>query len=310
MTELLEKYKVTESITPDGLPYITVTGVYPIDAKATFECGQCFRFDPADASYPELFGTERAYAGVAYGRYIRVMTPDADTLIIENATANDFYSIWLRYFGLDLDYAAIISGIEERWGTDSRLAHAAHTGAGIRILAQEPWEALISFIISQNNNIPRIKSIIKRLCREYGHSVYTANTEEFSFPEPRRLYEADVDGLFALRMGFRAKYVFDAAEKVTFDSRFLDRVADCETYTDAEAMLSSVKGVGPKVAACTLLFGFGRLEAFPIDVWIRRTAGKYFECGIPTSDDFGPLAPYAGILQQYIFHYERNCSSD
>lgn len=309
MIQLTEKYKVTESVTPDGMPFVRITGVYPIDAKATFECGQCFRFDPVTASHPELFGTEVAYAGVAYGRYIRVMTPDADTLIIENATEDDFHSVWLRYFGLDLDYAAIIDGIEKRWGADSRLARAAHAGEGIRILAQEPWEALISFIISQNNNIPRIKSIISRLCREYGHAVYTAETEKFSFPVPRRLYEADVDGLFALKMGFRAKYVFDAAEKVTFDHRFLDRVAAAETYEDAEALLSTVKGVGPKVAACTLLFGFGRLEAFPVDVWIKRTAGKYFERGIPTESDFGPLSPYAGIIQQYIFHYERNCAA-
>lgn len=310
MTENLTKYTVTEKILPDGTPYITVTGVYPIDASATFECGQCFRFDRTDARFPELYGTRTAYAGVAYGRYIRVMTPDPDTLIIENATEADFHSVWLRYFCLDIDYASIIDAIDKKWGTDSRLSRAAHAGEGIRILAQDPWEALISFIISQNNNIPRIKSIINRLCREYGDPVNGTDSVEYSFPSPRRLFEAGTEGLFALKMGFRAKYVFDASERVMFDSRFLPSVADAETYTDAEATLTSVKGVGAKVAACTLLFGFRRLDSFPVDVWIRRTSGKYFECGIPQSEDFGTLAPYAGIIQQYIFHYERNCDGD
>ncbi len=310
MTSANEKYQITESRLENGTPYIKVTGVYPIDAKATFECGQCFRFDPIHTEYSEIYGTDTAYAGVAYGRYICVMTPNEDTLIIENATEDDFNSIWLRFFCLDLDYASIIDAICEKWGHDSRLALAAKAGCGIRILRQEPWEALISFIISQNNNIPRIKSIIRRMCAEYGKCVYSAETEEFSFPSPRRLYEADVDGLFALRMGFRAKYVFDAAEKVTFDPYFLDKAAEAETYGEAETLLSAVKGVGPKVAACTLLFGLGRLEAFPVDVWIKRTAGKYFGGKLPDSEDFGTLLPYAGIIQQYIFHYERNCLSD
>lgn len=310
MTSSITKYTVTEGTLADGTVYVKVTGVYPIDAEATFECGQCFRFERTSPRFPELYGTDVAYAGVAHGKYISVMTPDSDTLIIENATSAELDSIWAKYFGLDLDYAAIIDAIERKWGTDSRLALAAHAGSGIRILAQDPWEALVSFIISQNNNIPRIKSIIKRLCSEYGDPVYASGSVEHSFPSPRRLYEADIDGLFALKMGFRAKYVFDAAKTVLFDPSFLESVANAVTYEEAERLLTSIKGVGAKVCACTLLFGFRRLNAFPVDVWIRRTIGKYFECGVPSADDFGALAPYAGIIQQYIFHYERNCTQD
>lgn len=305
MTVSKVKYAVTEHTHADGTPYVKVTGAFPIDAEATFECGQCFRFEKVRARFPEAYGTNLAYEGVAYGKFIRVLTPDIDTLIIENATEADFYSIWLKYFGLDLDYASIISAIEKKWGNESRLALAAHTGAGIRILAQEPWEALISFIISQNNNIPRIKSIIKRLCRKYGEPV--SGADEYAFPSPQKLHDAGVDGLFALKMGFRAKYVFDAAETVISNPHFLEKVKSAQSYEEAEAELTSIKGVGAKVAACTLLFGFGRLNAFPVDVWIKRTIGKYFENGIPTVSDFGALSPYAGIIQQYIFHYERNC---
>ncbi len=303
-----EKYQITEARLPCGAPYVTVTGVYPIDAHATFECGQCFRFD-RNAPLSAQLGTD-VYEGVAYGRHIRVMTPDLDTLIIEGSTAEDFRSVWLRFFGLDSDYAAIIDAIESRWGTDSRLALAANAGRGIRILRQEPWEALVSFIISQNNNIPRIKSIIRRLCREYGEPLASGDAVEYAFPSPQSLYDAGIDGLFALKTGFRAKYIFDAAEKVLENPDFLADIAQADTFADAEALLSTVKGVGPKVASCTLLFGFGRLEAFPVDVWIRRTAGKYFGGSLPTDADFGALLPYAGIIQQYIFHYERNCSAN
>ncbi len=310
MTAITDKYKVTETLLPDGTQYVKVTGVYPIDASATFECGQCFRFDKVDASHPDIYGTDIAYAGVTFGKFIRVMTPDLDTLIIEGATSDEFYSIWLHYFCLDLDYSAIIDAIDARWGTDSRLAVAARAGRGIRILRQDRWETLISFIISQNNNIPRIKTIIRRLSAEYGTCIYSAETEEYSFPTPRRLYEAGIDGLFALKTGFRAKYIFDAAERVTFEPSFLDEVAAMPSFDEAAELLYTVKGVGPKVASCVLLFGFGRLEAFPVDVWIRRTAGKYFGGSLPTEDDFGPLSPYAGIIQQYIFHYERNLDAD
>lgn len=311
MTEMVivnKKITVKEGVSASGKSYVCVTGVYPFDAEMTFECGQCFRFTKAEGESPMLFGCDTVYEGVAYGKFIRVGSPDLDTLVIEGASEADFWEIWYKYLGLDVDYGAIIETVKRQWGEDSRIARAAEAGCGIRIMAQEPWETLISFIISQNNNIPRIRGIIDRLCRTFGSSI-PYEEEKYAFPLPRVLYEADVDGLFALKMGFRAKYVFDAAEKFTFEPDLADRVFAADTYEKADVMLRGIKGVGPKVSACTLLFGFGRMEAFPVDVWIRRTVGKYFPGEDPKEIDFGELAPYAGVIQQYIFNYERNCVS-
>lgn len=302
-----ERIKITEGTAPDGVPFVRASGVYPFDAEKTFLCGQCFRFDPVTPVYPEIFGTETVYGGTALGRYINVASPDLDTVVIEGATADEFSEIWEPYFGFDIDYAGIISEVSRLWGEGSRIAAAAQAGRGIRIMRQEPWETLCSFIISQNNNIPRIKGIIDRLCRAYGDVIRFREAEKYAFPTARVLFEADTDGIAQARMGFRARYVFDAAERVTLDPGFLDSVAEARSYDDADALLRSVKGVGPKVSACTLLFGFGRLEAFPVDVWIRRTVGKYFNGERPDRIDFGTLSDGAGILQQYIFNYERNC---
>ena len=301
-----EKIKVTADKTPDGVPFVRVEGVYPFDAEATFLCGQCFRFDPVKPAYPEIFGTDKVYGGVALGRYINVASPTEDTVVIEGATERDFFEIWSPYFGFDMDYAGIIESVSEKWGADSRISAAAFAGRGIRLLRQDPWETLCSFIISQNNNIPRIKGIIDRLCRSLGEPLYFRGEVKYAFPTPRALMEAGTDGIAGARMGFRAKYVADAAERVTLEPGFIDRIAGAGTYDEADALLRTVKGVGPKVSACTLLFGFCRYEAFPVDVWIRRTVGKYFESPRPDEIDFGELAPVAGILQQYIFNYERN----
>ncbi len=303
--ETKTKLSVTEGVTSENRNYIIVKGVYPLDIPETFDCGQAFRFSEAKNFDRELFGENTVYEGVAKDRYIMVSSPNLDTLIIEGANEAKFYEIWYKYFGLDTDYSAIIDGIREKWGEDSRLYTAADAGRGIRILSQDPWEALVSFIVSQNNNIPRIRGIIERLCENFGEGVPGVRGQ-FTFPEPRILYEADVDGIASVRMGFRAKYVFDAAERVTFDHGFMESVSCALDYETADKLLRTIKGVGPKVSACTLLFGFGRMEAFPVDVWIRRTVGKYFLDEEPTAIDFGELAPVAGVLQQYIFNYERN----
>lgn len=297
--------RITEGETSDGIPYVRVSGVYPFDAEATFLCGQCFRFDPVEDADRDVFGTDKVYGGVAHGRYINVSSPDLDTVVIEGATAEDFDIIWSRYLGFDMDYAGIIEKVKIRWGEESRIAEAAHAGRGIRIMRQDPWETLCSFIISQNNNIPRIKGIIDRLCRRCGTPIPYRGDVKYAFPTAHAL-TADTGWIAEARMGFRAKYVSDAASRVAGDQDFLTCVAEAGTYDEADVLLRTVRGVGPKVSACTLLFGFDRCEAFPVDVWIRRTVGKYFDGSSPDEIDFGELAPYAGILQQYIFNYERN----
>ena len=185
------------------------------------------------------------------------------------------------------------------------LTRAAACAGGIRILRQEPWETLCSFIISQNNNIPRIKGIVERLCRTYGDPIGTPRGVFYSFPGPERLARLSVDEIFALRVGFRAKYISDAARKVASGEVDLGEVAALPTPEAAEA-LRRISGVGPKVAACALLFGFDRGDSFPVDVWVRRVLAKYY----PDGFDPAALGDRAGIAQQYLFYYERYHGGD
>ena len=164
-------------------------------------------------------------------------------------------------------------------------------------MRQDRWEALCSFIISQNNNIPRIKKIIRALSEKYGEDIGGA----YDFPSAASLDAAGEEEIFALRTGFRAKYIAAAAKAVSEDETFLSRVADSETYEAAESLLVSLRGVGPKVAACTLLFGFERYDAFPVDVWIKKVLAKRYSEGF----DYHVFGSSAGIAQQYLFYYER-----
>ena len=282
------------------LNYIKLENITDFDVRKTFDCGQCFRFEEVADSRHEC-----EFAGVAHGRLISVASDGGD-LYIYNSDEADYYSIWRTYLGLDRDYAAIADEILAR-SQNPALAEAVAVGRGIRILRQEPWEAVCSFIISQNNNIPRIKKIISALSEAYGRQIDTEGMEThggdvaaYSFPDPYHVLEAGVEGIFALKTGFRAKYIIDGAEKCTDGSVDLSSLADMPTEKAAEA-LKSIKGIGDKVAACSLLFGFGKLDAFPVDVWIRRVIERYF------GDGFAPeqLGPYAGVAQQFLFYYER-----
>lgn len=269
---------------------VTVGGVGNFSPEKTFDCGQCFRFESA----------KEGITGIAHGRRVNIRRA-GDNLRIDGITPAEYDSIWRNYLALDEDYVAIdkaVSGalLPEKGG--KILSAAAEISAGIRILHQEKWETLCSFIISQNNNIPRIKKIIDAMSREWGERI---GDDDYAFPTAKALADAGEDRIFALRTGFRAKYIADAARTVAENEDFLDSVAKCESYEDADRLLRTIKGVGPKVSACTLLFGFGRNDAFPIDVWIRRVIDKYFPDGLDPSV-FGSAA---GIAQQYLFYYER-----
>ncbi len=284
-----------------NLPYITemengwltVEGVGDFSVFRTFDCGQCFRFDPV-ADPTHAYEVE----GVAYGKYVR-FAEDGDGKLYVYSSEEDFHNIWISYLSLDCDYDAINEKIFSAL-FDKDLLHikrAAEASKGIRILRQEPWEALCSFIVSQNNNIPRIKKIIAAMCERYGEKIEGG----YAFPTPEVLFEAGEDAIFDLRTGFRAKYIYDAAKKVSTGELLLSDVMNAPTYEDAERLLLSVKGVGPKVAACALLFGFGRLCAFPIDVWIKKVIEKRFENGL----DPKVFGEFAGVAQQYLFYFER-----
>lgn len=274
-----------------GVPAVKISGVEDFLVSQTFDCGQCFRFDPVGSTRHEV-----EYAGVAYGRYVRFAQDAPDELYIYGATERDFVSLWRHYLGLDLDYGAIKRDLALRSGS-AALAEAAKYGGGIRILAQEPWEAVCSFIVSQNNNIPRIKKIIAAMCKNLGEDI---DGEHFAFPSPESICRAGESFIFSLRTGFRAKYILDAAEKVRSGELDFDAIRNASPE-EAEELLCTVKGIGKKVANCALLYGFGKYDAFPVDVWVRRILDKYF------TPDFDPasLGPYAGMAQQYLFYYER-----
>lgn len=263
---------------------IIVKNVTSLDLGETLDCGQSFRWkDNGDGSF----------TGVAYEKLVTVSMQNRD-LHIENTTEQDFKNIWRNYFDLDLDYDSIRSSIGE---IHPVLKEASAYAPGIRILQQEPWEALCTFIISQNNNIKRIKGIVDRLCVSFGNRI--GDTDFYTFPKAETLAKLTPDDLAPLRAGFRNKYIIDASQKVATGEVDLEK-CKIVPYDDARAELCKIKGVGNKVADCTLLFGMHRIEAFPIDVWMRRAMEKLFPN--MTGEDFGE---YAGIAQQYIFHYAR-----
>lgn len=272
-------------------PVVEVSGRELPDLDKTFDCGQCFRFERVEGS---LHNCE--WAGVAYGRAVSFAS-EGGRLYVYGSTEEEFHKIWRNYLDLDTDYDAMGKDILSRSDSEA-LGHAVDFGRGIRILRQEPWETVCSFIISQNNNIPRIKKIVASLCQRAGDRI--EGSEEYSFPSAAAVAALGEDGLFELRTGFRAKYIFDAAKKVSSGELDLDLIPSLPTSEGAE-MLCSVKGIGPKVAACALLFGFGKYDAFPVDVWIKKAVGKYF----PGEFDHSRLGPYAGLAQQYLFYYER-----
>ncbi len=276
--------------------WLTVSGVGDLSVFRTFDCGQCFRFDPA-RSPTHAFEVE----GIAFSRHVSFGENGDGDLYIK-ASEEDFNSIWKSYLSLDVDYDAINEKIlKSLSGKDAlHMERACNASRGIRILRQDSWEALCSFIISQNNNIPRIKKIIAALSERFGEAIDGG----YAFPTPEALKEAGEERIFELKTGFRAKYIYDAACKVADGELSFDSIRGASDYAEAQRLLSSVKGVGPKVAACALLFGFGRTDAFPIDVWIRRVIEKRFENGLDPSL-FGDVA---GIAQQYLFYYERYVS--
>ena len=258
-----------------------IGGISTLSLPDTLDCGQAFRWE----------AEEDGWRGVIGKKVVRVSFANG-TLIIRNSNLDEYETLWKDYFDLGRDYSAIISEMEK----DETLKKAADACPGIRVLQQEPWETLCSFIISANNNIKRIKGIIERLCENFGEELEAGC---FSFPSAEKLSELSIEDLAPLRAGFRAKYILDAAKKVAAKEVDLDSIYSI-SYEEGKAQLMKIKGVGEKVADCALLFGFGKIEAFPKDVWIKRAMAALFPEGLPSG-----LLPYAGIVQQYIFHYAR-----
>ncbi len=274
---------------------ITVKNILHFHPKHTFDCGQCFRW------YEENDGS---YTGVVKGKVLNVSFLD-NNLVIDNITEDEFNKIFINYFDLNRDYASVKKLFEK----DGFLKDAMDFGWGIHILNQEIFECLISFIISTQNQIPRIKKIVNGLSEMFGDKIEYKGNLYYSFPTAEQLKRAKAEDFDNLKAGYRGAYILDAVKKILSGEVNLDNVLKM-SYTDAKAELMKIKGVGPKVADCVLLFSAGKSEAFPVDVWVKRTMNKLYmekESNEKQILSFAEkyFGEYAGFAQQYMFYYSR-----
>ena len=252
-----------------------------LDLRQTLDCGQAFRFKTDENGM---------WTGVVKQKVLKLYKKD-EYIVIENLSEDEFFNDFYEYFTFFIDYEKI----KEILSADDILKQAISMSPGIRLLNQEKFETICSFIFSQNNNIPRIKGIIERFCEQFGEKLQDGF---YAFPTAEKIAQLTVDDLSPIRAGFRAKYIIDAAKKCA-DNLVLEDLYSLD-IDSARTALMTVKGVGPKVADCTLLFGFGFHSAFPMDVWMKRAMATLFDNKLP--DGFEDCA---GIIQQYIFQYAR-----
>lgn len=265
---------------------IIIKDVQCLDIELCLFCGQAFRWVKKD---------DGSFHGVVKGKSVDIIQ-SGNEIIFKNTSEEDFENIWKDYFDLDTDYKKIT----EKISADKYINSAVNEYYGIRILKQDSWEALCSFIISQNNNIPRISGIISRLCENYGEK----SGEDYTFPSYEKLKDITEEDLAPLRAGFRNKYIVDAVRKLNSGEISLQKIRTMP-IEDARQELMKIKGVGAKVAECTLLYGFNRVEAFPVDVWVKRIMSEMYENGLPEC-----TKGYEGIAQQYLFHWRRSLKSE
>ncbi len=267
------------------------------DIEDILECGQCFHFWKLK---------EREYELVAFGRYLHIRQDDSK-IIMYDTKLEEYEEIWNKYFDFDTDYGAIKKNIIT---ADDRLITAVNAKPGIRILKQDFFETLISFIISQNKQIPHIKQIVNTISDRYGDVIHVSGDKLVHvFPTVEQLYEVPVDALRECKVGFRAPYIRDAVEKVYTGEICEDELRNMSP-DKAREKLMTIRGVGEKVANCVLLYGLSMANSFPVDVWMKRIMeDMYFH--EDTKKDvierfaYDIFGEYAGYAQQYLFYYGR-----
>lgn len=263
--------------------YIEITDDFSLPKIA--ESGQCFRAKLLDD------GTWRFITGSSI-LHIRLLSHNRYEI---DCTASQWLTVWLPYFDLDRDYSFIRSRIAQ---TDYYMKNAADTGAGLRILRQDPWEMLITFIISQQKNIPSIKSCVEKIAEKYGDKVETPYGTVHFFPSARQMSYITDEELNQCKLGYRTPYIQDAINKVASGQLDLNTLY---SYGDMQLFnaLKSVHGVGDKVANCIALFAYSRTSLVPVDTWIRKVIDGVYGGQNP----FTKYGSDAGIMQQYIFYY-------
>ena len=273
---------------------ITFEDVKDFDLAHIFECGQCFRWvSAADGTGDYIGAAGKNAARIAYD-------PSLGKLTI-TATDGD-EAFWGHYFDLETDYNLVKAKLIS---SDPKITDAVNYGCGIRILNQDLFETVISFIISQNNNIPRIRKNIESICTEYGDLIGEAfGREWYAFPRPEVLADADEDDLAALKLGYRAGYIKAASEHFVHD-------CTCAGLPATRDDILAYRGVGPKVANCIMLFGLRNTEAFPVDTWVRHIMNDMYgfdEDDMKGMENFAreKFGSLAGFAQQYLFYFYRD----
>jgi N-glycosylase/DNA lyase len=279
----------------DFKDYVVIKNIKNFELNHVFECGQCFRWNKTETG---------SFIGVAFGRVIEVEKQNND-LIIYNTNKEEFNNIWLEYFDLNRDYTKI----KEELSKDELLKKSVDFGKGIRILKQEHFELLISFIISSNNRIPMIKRAIATISEKWGEKIKYKDKVYYSFPTIEKLYDKTIEDFEKCSTGFRAKYIANTCENVYKNNGILEHIFslnDDECHTE----LQKFTGVGPKVADCIMLFSMQKYSAFPVDVWVKRAMMHFYvapDVSLKKIREFGrdKFGNLSGFAQQYLFYYAR-----
>lgn len=258
------------------------------DLEKIVSCGQCFRAKALDN------GTYRFITG-DHVIYIRKLEGNDFNICCSEGS---WEQVWMDYFDLHRSYRDIRKSADKG---NSFVNAAIAAGAGLRVLRQDAWEMLITFIISQRKNIPAISRAVEGLSEKFGRKISTPFEAVYTFPTPEALCQASEGDLNSCGLGYRTAYVRDAAGRVLTGTLNLDALAECRDE-ELFAELMKVHGVGKKVANCVSLFGYGRISRVPVDVWIDRAIQE--DC--QGRDPFGDFGSEAGIIQQYVFYYKRN----
>jgi len=276
---------------------LRIHGISDFDPKHIFECGQSFRWKKEK---------DKSYTAVYKDKLINIKK-EKDYLVVKNSNKKDWETIWHKYFDLDRDYSLLKSNFPH----DEHLLKAVEFGNGLRLLRQDPFETTISFIISSNNQIPRIMKSVEMISKDLGKYIGSFNNiDYYSFPEPNEIAQLSEEYIREkYKVGFRAKYIKETSEMIASGDFNLDEIKELP-YEEAKKKLMSLAGIGPKVSDCILLFSFQKQEAFPIDVWVNRVMKTLYLGEKATKKEiegakkelFGEMCGYA---QQYLFYYAR-----
>lgn len=277
---------------------VIIEGVKNFNIKQIVECGQCFRWEKIN---------DNDYIGVAFDKVIEVVQ-EGDAVTIMNSNQEEFENIWFKYFDLSRDY----SKVKEALSQDVILRKSVEFGYGIRILNQDQFEILISFIISARNSIPSIMKTIKKISKRWGNEIKYKGNIYYSFPSPNALKGVTEDEIRETGASFRSKYIVDTINKINkkedikFDLSYISEMND----DDCHIALQEYKGVGAKVSDCVMLFSMGKTSAFPVDVWVKRAMIHFYnaeEGSLSKIRIFGrnKFKALSGFAQQYLFYYAR-----